>query len=458
MVEDFKDGANNDLFSVSVDGHAGRLRHAPGSSTSARPRATRPARSTRCCFRASGTAAPALAGKGLLIDGLTTSTLATPPLAPCALTADDASKTLTLTADCTTWATLTVPNEWTLDGAGHTITVVHPAGGTFTGPVVTNEAAADAEMHITDLTVDGDLDTACSSSLTGIQFDGASGSLTDTTVSNIRYGTGSGCQSGNSINITNPAGSGRTSVTVADVHVTGFQKTGIRLNGAVGVQLTGSSIADAQLDDVTASNSLQIGRGARAYVSGNTIGGNDWDGDTEYSATGVLLYGAGDVTFTHNVITGTDTDYGMYAYEDATYPAGHLALTCNLVERSEVADSTGGARDLWNTGVAVDGALAGTVSAAGNTVRGFATSFDGVTNTVGGDCATGPVGNLHATGSTTSLTATWSAPTGKDYAPVDHYDVTLTPGGATQTVTAPTRRRRSTASPSAASTRSRSSR
>src|SRR3989442_13737424 len=46
--------------------------------------------------------------------------------------------TMTLLANCTTDSTILVPNGFTLDGNGHTITAVDPAGDHFRGAVVRN--------------------------------------------------------------------------------------------------------------------------------------------------------------------------------------------------------------------------------------------------------------------------------------------------------------------------------
>ena len=360
-------------------------------------------------------------------------------LGPCPVSIDRPAKTFTMTGDCTTSATLTLRDGWTLDGAGHTITVVDPSSGSFTGAVLTNEiVSGGAAMYITDVNIHGNLASGCSSSLFGVRFDGARGSFTSSTVSAIRYGSGSGCQSGNSVDITNLGGPTRLPVTVDGVSVTQFQKTGVRANGNVALRLTDSSVASSDLDLVTASNSLQISRGARAYVAGNTIGGNDWDGNDQWSATGVLLYGAEDVTFIRNVVNGDDTDIGLYVSQDATYQAGTTTLTCNLFERDAAPDSSPSALDIWSTGVAADTDLLAKVTATGNTVRGFVTDYDNVVNELGGPCSSGPVTGLDVDGGDESVTATWTPPTGSDYAPVTSYQVTLTPGGQTQTVTAPT--------------------
>ena len=252
---------------------------------------------------------------------------------------------------------------------------------------------------------------------------------------------GSGCQSGNSIDITNVGGATRLPVTVDDVQVTGFQKTGIRANGNVALRLTDSSVASSDLDLITASNSLQISRGARAYVAGNTIAGNDWDGNADWNATGVLLYGADDVTFVRNVVNGTDTDVALYVSEASGYTAGRTTLSCNLFSRDAAADSTptpGTALDIWNTGVSADATLTAKIDATGNTVEGFATPWENVEDVDGGACASGPVSGLSVNGATSSVTATWTAPDALGYAPVTGYDVTLLPGGTHMTVTNPT--------------------
>jgi hypothetical protein len=62
-----------------------------------------------------------------------------------AMSADNCSftvkgSTMSLNADCTTDATILVPNGFTLDGKNHAITAVDPSGGHFVGAVVKNAA------------------------------------------------------------------------------------------------------------------------------------------------------------------------------------------------------------------------------------------------------------------------------------------------------------------------------
>ena len=58
---------------------------------------------------------------------------------PCTFTTNAANKTMTLNADITTDTTIMVPDGYTLNGNGHTITAVDGTGGAFDGAVVENE-------------------------------------------------------------------------------------------------------------------------------------------------------------------------------------------------------------------------------------------------------------------------------------------------------------------------------
>src|SRR5688500_9486672 len=51
-------------------------------------------------------------------------------------------KTMTLSADCTTTTSIIVPNGFTIDGAGHTITAMDPIGDHFKGGVIQNGGAS----------------------------------------------------------------------------------------------------------------------------------------------------------------------------------------------------------------------------------------------------------------------------------------------------------------------------
>src|SRR4051812_26567402 len=69
-------------------------------------------------------------------------------------------KTITLNNDCTTTPSIGVPDGFTLDGAGHTITAVDPASDHFKGGVVQNQGAS-ANVTNVKITTSGLANVVC---------------------------------------------------------------------------------------------------------------------------------------------------------------------------------------------------------------------------------------------------------------------------------------------------------
>ena len=210
---------------------------------------------------------------------------------------------------------------WTLDGAGHSLIGTETAGTAFQGAILQN---AGTSMYIRNLTVHTTpaWDNAGKNSggdLAGIKFLAASGSVTNTTVDGISHGNG--VQEGKAIlvdNRTHPLDPNfHAFVTLDNVTVTNFQKAGVDIRGDVNGRLTNSVVGQsaspsgARTDKVTAANSVVVAYGANAVISGNTITGNDWDGNTDWNATALLGYQAGNLTVSSNVFNGPGTDVGV---------------------------------------------------------------------------------------------------------------------------------------------------
>jgi predicted extracellular nuclease len=217
--------------------------------------------------------------------------------------------TMTLLANCITDNTIFIPNGWTLDGDGHTITGVDPDNGHFVGAVVAN---AGAVAHVTDLTVtvDGlaDVCDADADRLRGILFDGAAGSITNSQAIGINQGA-SGCQEGNGIEVRNaPFGPGGTdvAVTISNNVITGYQKTGIVANGSVNASITGNTVTGAGPVDYIAQNGVQVGFGGTGLVKANTISGNSYTGPD--LACGILFVGADGVKQQANTLFANERD------------------------------------------------------------------------------------------------------------------------------------------------------
>lgn len=240
-------------------------------------------------------------GAALVLAG----TIAVPTTATTTCTFTTVGATMTLDGNCTTDGTILVPNGFTLDGGGYTITAVDPAGGHFLGAVVKNGGTS---AHVRNLTVTASgLANVCDGGadrLRGIMFDGAAGSITNNIVTNVNQGP-SGCQEGNAIEVRNPpfdTTGTDLAVTVSGNVANGYIKNGITANGSVAAVITNNIVTGSGPVGVplAAQNGIQIGFGATAIVQGNTVSGNDYT-PTSFVACGLLLFEADGVRADQNM-------------------------------------------------------------------------------------------------------------------------------------------------------------
>lgn len=368
-------------------------------------------------------------GSGVLGDGVmssmtygsTTYTFAH-GLGHCAVAEDYPSSTVRLLADCDTDIPLWAQSGWTVDGDGHKITALETPTTTFSGAVLQNEGPA---MNVRDLTVttNADWNNASKNSggnLAGIRLKDASGQVENVTISGISHGNG--VQEGNALDVENFGGATTRNVTVDGVTIARYQKTGIRINGNVTATVTNSTVGaagtpttGAPLDHAIAANSLQVSRGANAVVRNNKITGNEWDGDTVWSASAALFFQAGNVTFEQNVIGGPGVDFGVVSQDGA----GTIKVRCNLVGRT--ADQAGDP-DVWSTGIASYGDAG--FAAVDNTIDGYQTPTDGATNVVNqGRCAPNAPAVTMSGITRSSATVRWTGGVAKPYAPVSGWEL-----------------------------------
>ena len=210
--------------------------------------------------------------------------------------------TMLLTNHCTTETAILVPDGVTLDGNGYSITAVEPAIGHFTGAVIQN-ATAPSVVHVTNVTVQAQLPAnpcdAGEARLRGIMFMGASGTITNNRLFDINQGVNFGCQEGNAIEARNFEGESlsspaRTDVTISDNLVRRYQKTGVLVNGLVDAIVARNVIEGEGPSTVIAQNGVQIGFGATALVSANSISGNNYTPNS-FFACGIIVVDAGGV-------------------------------------------------------------------------------------------------------------------------------------------------------------------
>jgi hypothetical protein len=233
-----------------------------------------------------------------------------PALGSCSVDSDAGTQTLTLLADCITSQTLRVPDGWTLDGDGYTITAIDPAGGHFRGAVVRNDGAT---AHVVNVSVTASgLANVCDGGddrLRGILFDGAAGTISNNVVTDIRQGV-SGCQEGNGIEVRNAPFNDTGSdlvVSIAGNVVSGYQKNGITANGSVAATITGNTVTGDGPVTHIAQNGIQVAFGATAVVRDNAATGNDYTPASDL-ACGFLLFEADGVKASKNTLTGNEKD------------------------------------------------------------------------------------------------------------------------------------------------------
>jgi len=228
---------------------------------------------------------------------------------------------MTLTANCATDATILIPNGFTMDLNGKTITGVDPVGGHFLGAVV-KAGGATAEIENGTITVSGlfDFCDAGNDELRGVFFAGASGSISNLHVININQGL-SMCQEGNAIEVRNFGDAAATSrVTVDSNTITGYQKTGVVANGNVDVTITDNTVTGRGPIPTNAANGIQIAYGATGMIKRNTVSDNSYTGPDNVSV-GILL--VGDKTFGDPFCVGVqimqntlrNNDVGVFLYQ-----------------------------------------------------------------------------------------------------------------------------------------------
>ncbi len=177
-------------------------------------------------------------------------------LGRCQFADDAAARVRTLLGDCSTAATLGVPDGWTFDGAGFTVS----AYGGLSGAVVGNEGD---EAYVRDLTIVRYAPDATCTAWTGVRLAAANGSVTGTSID------GAGCAEVVGVEVSNPSTRlrDRTAVFVGDNDISG---TGAGVLGRGGT-ITG--VVGNRISDNTCG--IRVLRPAVVLPLFNTFSGND---------------------------------------------------------------------------------------------------------------------------------------------------------------------------------------
>ncbi|WP_257459420.1 right-handed parallel beta-helix repeat-containing protein [Archangium lipolyticum] len=249
---------------------------------------------------------------------------------PCAFSLE--AERVALAADCSTDFPLFVPDGYTFDGQGHTVTAVNPTGGRFSGAVIRNRGGTARVRGVTVTTrgLTNPCATNAAERLRGIQLAGAMGEVVDSEVRDVNRGLdSSGCQEGVGIEVRNDdASRGPFKVDVLRNRVSGYQKLGILVTGAVEVNVARNTVDGRGPVAHIARNGIQVSNGARGRLEGNIISGNAYVGDTG-NTTGAGILVSGGSSYRQALVTGlsiegnslTDNDVGisLSQYEGSNY-------------------------------------------------------------------------------------------------------------------------------------------
>jgi len=219
--------------------------------------------------------------------------------------------TMELSADCTTDAPILVPEGFTLDGAGHTITAVDPPREHFLGAVVANAGTHANVMNLritasnlADVCDINDKTAGTDFRLRGIQFKGASGMITHNTVTDINQGAESSCWEGAGIEVRNEPTDGThpntQTVEVSHNVVMNYQMVGIVAVGDVSVKIHHNRVSASTAQATVPASGIQLSYHAIGEISGNVITDNWYQpvirgqgraiGQQPWVAAGILLY------------------------------------------------------------------------------------------------------------------------------------------------------------------------
>ncbi|MFB1485212.1 right-handed parallel beta-helix repeat-containing protein [Corallococcus sp. RDP092CA] len=215
-----------------------------------------------------------------------------PGESPCPVTLSPGQ--VTLREDCVVQSAMFIPDGYTLDGAGHTLTASEDgAGDHYKGAVLRNRGTV---ANVRDVTVTArglsDVCDAEADRLRGILLDGASGTIEGVVVEDLHQADNiGGCQEGFAIDVRNLAPDATpVTVTVRNSRLTGYQKAGVVVLGRVVATVEDNTLDGLGPTDRIARLGIQLAHGVSGQVVRNQIQGNAYQFERDYGS-GILVFG-----------------------------------------------------------------------------------------------------------------------------------------------------------------------
>lgn len=241
--------------------------------------------------------------------------------APC--TFERSRRTMRLVADCTTDRTIYVDDGLTLDGDGHTIHVVDPAGAHFLGAVVEN---AGASASVRDLRITADrLANVCDGgddALAGIRLTDASGVVAGNVITGLAQfrpdGQVSGCQEGRAILVrTREWSSAPVEVSIISNRIAGYQKAGILAFGAVAATIVNNDVRGGGAQREQAQYGIEVTTSLPGAVRKNSVTGNVYVGPFPAWAGGINSDRSRRLMVSGNIVTASSAGIQLFEAADA---------------------------------------------------------------------------------------------------------------------------------------------
>lgn len=239
---------------------------------------------------------------------------------------------VTLREDCVVQSAVFIPDGFTFNGDGHTLTATEDgAGDHYKGAVLRNRGTV---ANVRNVTVTArNLSDVCDGEedrLRGILLNGASGTIEDTVVEDLNQADNiGGCQEGYALDVRNLAsGAAPVAVTIRGNTLTGYQKAGVVVLGRVVATVEDNVIDGLGPTDRIARSGIQLAHGVSGQVVGNQVQGNAYIFERDYGS-GILVfggpyYGAGrelchDLRIEDNVLTENDVGVGLVQAMDLDF-------------------------------------------------------------------------------------------------------------------------------------------
>ena len=217
--------------------------------------------------------------------------------------------------------------------------------------------------------------------------------VTDSTLHDIGEAPLNGTQHGVAIYY-RALGTGEARGKITDNTITNYQKGGITINGDVSATIANNVVTGQGPVSYIAQNGIQVGYGAKATVTRNTVTGNAYTGANLASSAGILVVGGPcfslpytvGLSITRNTLTSNDVGVWLFNADAnciSTSARTHNSVKFNDISNDAVTNTTGQSASCgYQAGIADTGTKDVIVN---NEISGA-----GYTPTEGGDC-TGPM-------------------------------------------------------------------